>query len=228
MRSSPPRNLGGLAGLATAHSLLSDAFADLNARPDSLREATTALEIRRGLHADPAGRIDADNTRNLSLSLTKTAAALMNEGDYPVAEKLAGEAVALARELAGQSGALPDHRALLAGALETCGETLVGQERQSDGVRLYIEARGLRLVLVNELPGDPESRFDLAKCRVQLGGLYQDGTHVQPAAPDIFAERAEYSAALELLQKLTQDFPQNARYNEVLAKAKAALTEIGP
>ena len=228
LTSAAPRNLGWLAGLATAHSLLSDAFADLNARPDSLREATTALEIRRGLHADPAGRIDADNTRNLSLSLTKTAAALMNEGDYPVAEKLAGEAVALARELAGQSGALPDHRALLAGALETCGETLVGQERQSDGVRLYIEARGLRLVLVNELPGDPESRFDLAKCRVQLGGLYQDGTHVQPAAPDIFAARAEYSAALELLQKLTQDFPQNARYNEVLAKAKAALTEIGP
>jgi tetratricopeptide (TPR) repeat protein len=228
LTSAAPRNLGWLAGLATAHSLLSDALADLNAAQDSLREATTALEIRRALHADPAGRIDADNTRNLSLSLMKTAAALMNEADYPKAEKLAAEAVALARELTGRSGALPDHRTLLAGALETYGETLVGQERQFDGARLYIEARGLRLALAGEFPGDPESRFDLAKCRLQLGGLYQDGTHAQPAAPDISAARTEYTAALELLQKLAQDFPQNARYNEVLDKAKAALMKIGP
>jgi len=56
LTATAPRNLGWLAGLATAHSLLSDALADLNAAQDSLREATTALEIRRRLHADPAGR----------------------------------------------------------------------------------------------------------------------------------------------------------------------------
>lgn len=222
-----PGNLGWLAGLATAHSLLSDTLADLNAARDSLRESTTALEIRRRLHADPAGRIDADNTRNFALSLTKTAVALMNEGDYPTAERLSAEAVECARELSGHLGALPDDRTLLAGALETQGETLVGQERQPDGARLYIEARGLRMALANDFPGDPALRFGLAKCHLNLGGLYKDGTHTQPAAPDISAARVEYTAAYELLQKLTQDFPQNPDYKEILAEAKAALMEVG-
>jgi tetratricopeptide (TPR) repeat protein len=227
LTKTAPRNLSWIAGLATAHSLLSDALADLNAARDSLREATTALEIRRALHTDPAGRIDADNTRNFALSLVKTAVALMNEGDYPEAEKLSAEAVECARELAGQLGALPDNRALLAGALETNGETLVGQERQPDGARLYIEARGLRTALVKEFPDDPALRFDLSQCHLQLGGLYKDGTHTQPAVPNISAARAEYAAAHELLQKLTRDFPQNAEYKEIFTKTKAALMEIG-
>jgi hypothetical protein len=69
-------------------------------------------------------------------------------------------------------------------------------------------------------------RFDLAHCHLQLGGLYKDGTHAQPAVPDISAARAEFAAAHELLQKLTQDFPQNAEYKEIFTETKAALMEI--
>jgi hypothetical protein len=214
-----PRNLGWLAGLATAHSLLSDALADLGDVPGSLRETAAALDIRRRLHDDPSGRVDAENTRNLALSLTKTAVAVMNEGNYPAAEKLAAEAVSIARELGALPGALPDHRALLAGSIETLGETLVGQERQPEGLALYLEARSLRLALVTEFPGDISFRRALAETHTSIAGLYKDRGQKDLA-------RAELESALLLRRALTEELSQSRADAESLADAERLLRDL--
>lgn len=65
--------------------------------------------------------------------------------------------------------------------------------------------------------------FDLAECRSLLGGLYKDGTHLQPAAPDVSAARAEYVTAQETLEGLVRDFPDNVRYKQALARTQERL-----
>ena len=217
--TTAPRNLGWLAGLATAHSLLSDALADLGDTSGSLREATVALDIRRRLHDDPSGRVDAENTRNLALSLTKTAVALMNDDAYPEAEKLAAQSVALARELGARTGALPDHRALLAASIETHGETLVGQERQSEGLALYLEARTLRLALVSEFPADIGFRRALAETHTSIAGLHKDRGEKDLA-------RAELESALQLRRALAQELPQSRTDAESLVDSERLLREL--
>jgi tetratricopeptide (TPR) repeat protein len=171
------------------------------------------------LHADPAGSLDVDNTRNLALSLTKTAVAFMNEGAYSEAEKLAVEAVALAEELASQPDALPDHRALFAEAHEAQGETLVGQERQAEGLVLYQKARRLRLALVAQFPSDPEFRRGLAGTHASIAGLHKDRGELDQA-------RAELESALRLRHALAEEFPQNRTDAAALSEIERLLAEL--
>ncbi|HEV3409586.1 MAG TPA: AAA family ATPase [Chthoniobacterales bacterium] len=226
LTATAPGNLNWQGGLATAHSLLADALSDLDDAGGALREANLALEIRRRIEADPSGQIDADNRRNLVRALIKTAVALMNEGRYPEGEKLASEALARAGELAAKAGELPEHRRLLADAFETLAETLVGQERQVEAAQLYVEARGARERIQQEAANDPGAQIALAECRMALGGLYKDGTHTRPAAPDFSAARAEFAAARDLLQAAAAEFPQDARVREKLAEAQTALASL--
>jgi len=210
-----PHNLSWRAGLATAHSLQSEALGELGDNRSSLREALTALDIRRQLNKDPASRIDANNARNLALSLTKTSGTLMRDGQYQEAEKLAEEAQAIAVELAKPPNALPDHRALLAGALETHGETLVGQERQAEGITLYQEARAVRLSLVHDFPAEIDLRRRLADCHESIAGLQKDRNEI-PAA------KAELDAAILLHRSLVQELPDSEPDRETLLRCENA------
>ena len=219
LTTTAPHNFGWRAGLANARSLLSDALAELGDTAGALREANAALEIRRRLRDDPAGRIDVENTRNLALSLAKTAVALMNEGAYPAAEKLAAESVALARELGGSVGALPDHRTLLASSLEKYAETLVGQEHQPEGLALYREALNLRLALVRDFPGEIDFRRALAECHESIGGLLKDSGEKE-------AGRAEFQAALALRRALVQELKDSKADAEALASCEQQIRAL--
>ena len=219
LTTTAPHNLGWQAGLANARSLLSDALAELGDTVGELREANAALEIRRRLRDDPAGRIDVENTRNLALSLAKTAVAQMNDGAYPAAEKLAAESVALARELGAPIGALPDHRTLLASSLETYGETLVGQEHQPEGLALYREALILRLALVRDFPREIDFRRGLAECHESIGGLLKDRGEKE-------ASRAEYQAALALRRALVQELKGSKVDAEALASCEQQIRAL--
>jgi class 3 adenylate cyclase/tetratricopeptide (TPR) repeat protein/tRNA A-37 threonylcarbamoyl transferase component Bud32 len=214
-----PRNLNWRAGLATAHSLLSESLALLGNGADSLKEAQAALQIRVELFQDSAGHVDADNTRNLAVSLVKTATTEMQNGDYPQAEKRGEEAVRVARELAERPNALPDHRSLLAGALETYAETLVGQERQTDGLKLYEEARSIRLSLAHEFPKEVGFRRALAGCHESIAGLHKDKGDKNAAVTEI-------EAALSLRRALAQELSGSPVDKEALARCDAALHEL--
>jgi class 3 adenylate cyclase/tetratricopeptide (TPR) repeat protein/tRNA A-37 threonylcarbamoyl transferase component Bud32 len=216
-----PRNLGWRGGLATAHSLLSEALGELGDIAGSLREARTALDIRRQLHSDPANRLDANNARNLALSLTKTSGTLMRDGRYQEAQKLAEEAQAIAGELAERPDALPDHRALLAGAFETHGETLVGEERQAEGLKLYEQARAMRLSLVRDFPKDIAFRRALADCHESMAGLFKDRGE-KPVA------QAELDAALFLRRAPVRELPDSRPDAEALARCEAARRTLIP
>ena len=216
---SAPRNLNWRAGFAMAHSLLGDALAELGDTEQSLREAATALEIRRRLYEDPAGRADADNARNLALSLVKTATALMAKANYAPAEKLAGEAQGIARQLASRPHPLPDHRALLATTLETQGETLVGQQRQFEGLKLYEEARGIRVSLLHDFPANVGFRRTLAACHESIAGLQKDRGEV-PAA------HSEIEAALTLRRALVDELPGSKSDTEALVRCEAAFRAL--
>ena len=219
LTTTAPRNLGWRAGLANAHSLLSDALAELGDTAGGLREANAALEIRRGLHDDPLGRVDVENTRNLALSLAKTAIASMSNDSYSAAEKLAAESVALARELGGVVGALPDHRALLASSLETYGETFVGQEKQTEGLVLYREALNLRQALVRDFPHEIGFRRALAECHELIGGLLKDRGEKE-------AGRAEFQAALTLRRALVQELKDNKADAAALAACEQQIRAL--
>ncbi len=210
-----PRNLNWRAGLATAHGLLSESLAAQGDTTGSLEEANAALKIRVELFQDPAGRVDAENVRNLALSLAKTATTEMQNGSYQQAEKRGEEAVRIARELAERPHPLPDHRSLLAAALETYAETLVGQERQTDGLKLYEEARSIRLSLVHEFPKEVGFRRALAGCHESIGGLHKD-------KGDKAAAVTEFEAALTLRRALAEELATNKMDNEALAQCEAA------
>jgi eukaryotic-like serine/threonine-protein kinase len=219
LTTTAPRNLDWLAGLANARSLLSDALAESGDAAGALREANAALEIRRRLHDDPVGRVDVENTRNLALSLAKTAVASMNDGAYQSAEKLAEKSVALARELGGSVDALPDQRTLLASSLETYGETLVGQEHQPEGLALYREALTLRLALVRDFPREIDFRRGLAACHESIGGLLKDRGEKE-------ASRAEYQAALTLRRALAQELKGNKADAAALAACEQQIRAL--
>jgi tetratricopeptide (TPR) repeat protein len=210
-----PDNLNWRAGLATSHSLLGDALGSLGDTAAALREARIALGIRRELHKDKSGQMDDTNTRNLALSLTKTAGLLMQNGDYPEAEKLAEEAHAIAREVAERPNPLPDHRALLASAIETHGETLIGQERQPKGLKYYQEAKSLRIALVHDFPDDVGFRRRLADCHESIAELEKDRRETQNA-------RTELNSAIMLRRRLSEQLPGSQTDHDALARSEAA------
>ena len=189
-----PANLGWQRGLATSHSLVSEALApdDPNA---ALDEARRAFEIRRRLHADPTGSLDAEITRDLVVSLNKTASLLYEAGRMQDAEGLAVEAVQVARELVSSGDPTPGTRADLATSVESLAELRVARSQQAEGLKLYREALISREQLARDFPAEAVFQRNLAYCHEQIGGLLKDRGETSAA-------RAEYESARALRQRL--------------------------
>jgi hypothetical protein len=143
----------------------------------------------------------------------------MQNARYPDAQKRAEEGQTIARGLAERPDSLPDHRALLASALETHGETLVGQERQPDGLALYKEACALRLSLVNDFPKEFDFRRRSADCHEAIAGLQKD-------RGDISAAKEELDSALSLWRSLAKEFPPSQSDVEALLRCESARRSL--
>jgi len=190
-----PRNLEWQRGLATSHSLLADALAAQDRAAEAAAEAETALALRRKLHADPDGRVLADLTRDLAVSLSKSTYRLMSVGDFARAATLGAEAVSVAETVGSRADAAPDARALLAAAVEANAESVVALERQPEGIALYRRALSIRQKLATDFPDDPIFHHNEAVCCEQLAGLLKDANQSGEA-------RVLYKQALELRQQL--------------------------
>ena len=235
-----PNNLEWAAGLATSLSLLGDASAQMNrkaraegsaapAQPGKWPEAEVyyqqALDIRRRLVEDASGSIDVENICNFVISLIKGAKDSMERLDYPRAETLAREALARARDLGGRRGAPPDHRVLLARAIEATAEILVGREEQPAGAELYKEAHALRRTMLSEFPTDPEIRFGFAECCLLLGGLYEDGSHLEVRQPNKDLAREQFRDSEKTMLSLVREFPEDSEYARLFSAIRRAMEQ---
>ena len=81
--------------------------------------------------------------------------------------------------------------------------------RLDEAERLFRAARGLQEELVAEVSSDPAYRLELARSCYNLGILTMDTGRPTEAEQD-------YDRAVELLQKLTEEFPRVPDYRHAL------------
>lgn len=203
--SAFPTHADWKADLALTHSLLGDVHMDLGETAEAARAYAAALDLRREL-----AEADADPRRQAALSVAwgRTAIALAARGDRAGAHEAAGDALRIARAVAGLDEGNVNLQSQLATALSRYGDTL---EEPRDA---YREALAIRRRLCEDDPDNARWQHWLAVVHGRL------------------AERcglAEHAAeALAIAEHLAWQDPTNATWQLGLADARRVAALAAP